>query len=186
MRFSDWSSDVCSSDLTMPGATSAAQGRKSERREARRACSQRNIMGSAFEESGKRHVAARDGEYLRIAPRGEDGEAVADHRHDETSDPEPEPDPDRGGQRSIDDGERTRRAGEQDRFGERAMHRHREAGQVLLHPTSAPPPKLKKERKKELAAKATDRQKTTWIRRRKPPQGIGSATGRARGAPNGS
>src|SRR3546814_1126742 len=78
-------------------------------------------MGSAFEDSGKRDVAARDGEDLRIAPRGEDGEAVADHRHDETSDPEPEPDPDRGGQRSIDDGERTRRAGEQDRFGERAM-----------------------------------------------------------------
>src|SRR3546814_7940382 len=60
----------------------------------------------------------------------------------------------------MDDGERTRRAGEQDRFGERAMHRHREAGQVLLHQTSAPPPKLKKERKKELAAKATDRPKT--------------------------
>src|SRR3546814_13962496 len=70
---------------TMPGATSAAQGRKSERREARRACSQRNIMGSAFEDSGKRDVAARDGEDLRIAPRGEDGEAVADHRHDERS-----------------------------------------------------------------------------------------------------
>src|SRR3546814_6102091 len=68
---------------TMPGATSAAQGRKSERREARRACSQRNIMGSAFEDSGKRDVAARDGEDLRIAPRGEDGEAVADHRSEE-------------------------------------------------------------------------------------------------------
>src|SRR3546814_2737721 len=68
---------------TMPGATSAAQGRKSERREARRACSQRNIMGSAFADSGKRDVAARDGEDLRIAPRGEEGEAVADHRHDE-------------------------------------------------------------------------------------------------------
>src|SRR3546814_1130865 len=50
------------------------------------------------------------------------------------------------------------------------MHRHREAGQVLLHQTSAPPPKLKKERKKELAAKATDRPKTIWISRRKPPE----------------
>src|SRR3546814_15419104 len=50
------------------------------------------------------------------------------------------------------------------------MHRHREAGQVLLHQTSAPPPKLKKERKQELAAKATDRPKTIWISRRKPPE----------------
>src|SRR3546814_16588381 len=46
---------------TMPGATRAAQGRKSERREARRACSQRDIMGSAFEDSVKRELAARDG-----------------------------------------------------------------------------------------------------------------------------
>src|SRR3546814_12352361 len=100
---------------TMPGATSAAQGRKSERREARRACSQRNIMGSAFEDSGKRDVAARDGEDLRIATRGEDGEAGADRRHDETRDPETEPDPESGGQRPTEDGERQRADGERDR-----------------------------------------------------------------------
>src|SRR3546814_15358071 len=104
---------------TMPGATSAAQGGKSERREARRACSQRNIMGSAFEDSGKRDVAARDGEDLRIAPRGEDGADVADHRHDATSDPEPEPDPDRDGQRLIYEGESTRGPGRPEREDDR-------------------------------------------------------------------
>src|SRR3546814_19391670 len=121
-------------------------------------------MGYGFEDSRKEDVAGRDGEVRGRLASDDDGEAGADHSHDETSDPEPEHEPDRGSQRSIDDGERTRRAGEQDRFGERAMHRHREAGQVLLHQTSAPPPKLKKERKKELAAKATDRPKTIWIK----------------------
>src|SRR5690606_5605132 len=33
----------------------------------------------------------------------------------------------------------------------------------------APPPKLKKLKKNELAAKAMDRPNTIWIRRRKPP-----------------
>src|SRR3546814_7825599 len=37
------------------------------------------------------------------------------------------------------------------------------------HAINAPPPKLKKLRKKELAAKAIDRPKMIWMRRRKPP-----------------
>src|SRR5690606_6459283 len=37
------------------------------------------------------------------------------------------------------------------------------------HATSAPPPKLKKERKKDEAAKAIDRPNTIWISRRNPP-----------------
>jgi hypothetical protein len=37
------------------------------------------------------------------------------------------------------------------------------------HAISAPPPKLKKLRKKLDAAKAIDRPKTIWMRRRKPP-----------------
>ena len=41
------------------------------------------------------------------------------------------------------------------------------------HQISAPPPKLKKLRKKELeAANAIDRPKTIWISRRKPPDGV--------------
>src|SRR3546814_14891929 len=117
---------------TMPGATSAAQGRKSERREARRACSQRNIMGSAFEDSGKRDVAARDGEDLRIAPRGEDGEAVADHRHDETSDPEPEPDPERGGQ--IGKAWRRERVGQYGSISVGAVSLNKKKRETHVHP----------------------------------------------------
>src|SRR5216684_6081654 len=43
------------------------------------------------------------------------------------------------------------------------------SGDPLLHQTSAPPPKEKNERKKELAANAIDRPNTIWISRRKPP-----------------
>jgi hypothetical protein len=38
------------------------------------------------------------------------------------------------------------------------------------HQTSAPPPNEKNDRKKLDAAKAMDRPKTIWIRRRKPPE----------------
>jgi hypothetical protein len=44
-----------------------------------------------------------------------------------------------------------------------------ERGAIVVHATRAPPPKLKKERKKLDAAKAIERPKTIWIRRRKPP-----------------
>src|SRR3546814_13820159 len=40
----------------------------------------------------------------------------------------------------------------------------------VIHATSAPPPKLKKLRKNEEAAKAIDRPKTIWISRRNPPE----------------
>src|SRR3546814_14676150 len=40
---------------------------------------------------------------------------------------------------------------------------------TALHQMTAPPPKLKKERKKELAAKAIERPNTIWISRRNPP-----------------
>src|SRR5690606_13113238 len=66
---------------------------------------------------------------------------------------------------------RARRPAQQDRFGERTMHRRLEAFdmRVVPHAISAPPPNEKNERKKELAAKAIDRPKTIWISRRKPP-----------------
>src|SRR5882724_9464781 len=44
-----------------------------------------------------------------------------------------------------------------------------ESGDHFLHQTSAPPPKEKNDRKKELAAKAIERPNTIWISRRKPP-----------------
>src|SRR3546814_13075781 len=40
---------------------------------------------------------------------------------------------------------------------------------AVRHQTSAPPPKLKKLRKNELAANAMVRPNTIWISRRKPP-----------------
>src|SRR3546814_14545908 len=52
------------------------------------------------------------------------------------------------------------------------MDRYLEPLDVLSgtdHEISAPPPKLKKDRKKLEAAKAIDKPKTIWIRRRKPP-----------------
>ena len=127
-------------------------------------------MGSAFEEGGKRDMTARYGQDLRIAPRGEDREAVADDRDDDAGDPQAEANADRGGERAVEDRKRAGRAGEHDRLGKGAMHRHREAGEILVHhATSAPPPKLKKFRKKEDAANATDSPKTIWISRRMPP-----------------
>src|SRR5690606_34337689 len=89
--------------------------------------------------------------------------------------PELQPEADRAGQRAVQDGDRARCAAEQDRLGQGAMHRDREAGDLgeLLerrpHHTKAPPPKLKNDRKKELAAKAMEMPKTIWISRRKPP-----------------
>src|ERR1700730_6329197 len=58
------------------------------------------------------------------------------------------------------------------------MQRHSEArhlarareGERRAHAISAPPAKLKKVRKKELAAKAIDSPKTIWINRRIPPE----------------
>src|SRR3546814_12532514 len=52
------------------------------------------------------------------------------------------------------------------------MDRYLEPLDVLSgtdHEISAPQPKLKKDRKKLEAAKAIDKPKTIWIRRRKPP-----------------
>src|SRR3546814_12076533 len=90
---------------------------------------------------------------------------------------------DGGSQRPVDDCKATRRAAEQQRRAERAVDRHFEAVDMLAatdHAISAPPPKLKKDRKKLGAAKAIDRQNTIWIRRRNPPAEIGRASCRER------
>src|SRR5690606_32380887 len=71
----------------------------------------------------------------------------------------------------VDDREAARRPGEQDRLAEAGVDRRLEALDVPAgaHPTSAPPPKLKKLRKKDEAANAIERPKTIWISRRNPP-----------------
>src|SRR3546814_4835313 len=77
-----------------------------------------------------------------------------------------------GGQRAIDDRDTARRTAEQDWAPERTMDRCLEPFEMLAtaaHAMSAPPPKLKKERKKLEAAKAIDKPTTIWMRRRKTP-----------------
>src|SRR3546814_5459655 len=76
--------------------------------------------------------------------------------------------------RSVEDGERTRCAAEQDRLGQGAMDGREESADrrvriEVRHQTSAPPPNEKNDRKKELAANAIDRPNTIWMRLRAPP-----------------
>src|SRR3546814_5257345 len=71
--------------------------------------------------------------------------------------------------RSVEDGERTRCAAEQDRLGQGAMDGREESADrrvriEVRHQTSAPPPNEKNDRKKELAANAIDRPNTIWMR----------------------
>ena len=113
-------------------------------------------------------VAEQHRREMRVAPGGEDGEAVPRRPQDDAGDPLLEPEPDRGGDRAVDDRESTRGAAEQDRRPERAVDRHLKPGDVLgagvvdgpAHAISAPPPKLKKLRKKLDAANAIDRPNT--------------------------
>src|SRR3546814_14746359 len=97
---------------------------------------------------------------------------MADRPEREAGDPEPEAQSDGAGEHSVDDGKAARRTAEQDGLTERAVDRRVIARDVVrtVHHTSAPPPKLKKLRKKELAAKAIDRPNTIWISRRNPPE----------------
>ena len=116
-------------------------------------------------------MTAHDVDELRVALCGPDGREMSDRPHRETDEPEAQAKADGGRQRSVGDGDRARRAAEQDRFGQRAMHWRMESrdGLARLHQRSAPPPKEKNDRKKLDAAKAIERPKTIWIRRRNPP-----------------
>src|SRR3546814_4878009 len=94
----------------------------------------------------------------------------------ETGQPLLKPEADCGGDRAVDDGDPARCAAEQDRRPEAPVDGSLEAFEMLSgaerdrsHAISAPPPKLKKLRKKLDAANAIDRPNTIWIRRRKPP-----------------
>src|SRR3546814_1931885 len=71
--------------------------------------------------------------------------------------------------RPVDDRDCTRGAPEQNRLGKRPVQRSLEPldmGACPDHEISAPPPKLKKLRKNEEAAKAIDSPKMIWMRRR--------------------
>src|SRR5216683_1192681 len=155
----------------MPSSTKAAQGRKSTRSDTDRRYSPRFIMGmsSNGEMAGDTQMAAHHVDEQRIALGSPDGGGLTENPEQETGEPQPQAETERRRQGAVENRDRARRAAEQDVFGERAMNGCCKSGD-LLHQTSAPPPKEKNERKKELAAKAIDRPNTIWISRRKPPE----------------
>ena len=80
---------------------------------------------------GVAQVAAHDVDELRVPLRGPDSREMADQPERETDDPEPQAEPDRRRERSVGDGDGARGSGQQDRLGQRAMHRREEAGDVV-------------------------------------------------------
>src|SRR5216684_6632237 len=155
----------------MPSSTKAAQGRKSTRSDTDRRYSPRFIMGmsSNGEMAGDTQMAAHHVDEQRIALGSPDGGGLTENPEQETGEPQPQAETERRRQGAIEDRDRARRAAEQDVLGERAMNGCCKSGD-FLHQTSAPPPKEKNDRKKELAAKAIERPNTIWISRRKPPE----------------
>src|SRR6266849_696543 len=129
------------------------------------------------------HVPAHHLDEQGVALRGPHGGHVAERPQQEPGDPQPKPEPDSGRHGAVEDRDRTRCSGEQDRLRERPMHRSFETRNWLLadnlcHQISAPPPNEKKDRKKDEAAKAIDSPNTIWIRRRKPPPASPKASDR--------
>lgn len=116
-------------------------------------------------------VPGEDLHELRIDARAPDGQRVTDDPEHDTGNPELQAQPDGGGQRAVGNRHRARRTAHEDRFGERAMQRHLEAGREAVRAahTTAPPEKLKNDRKKEDAANAMLNPKTIWMSLRKPP-----------------
>src|SRR2546427_12714947 len=90
---------------------------------------------------------------------------MADDPEHDTGNPQLQAQPDSGGQGAVGDRHGARCAAQQDRLGERAMQRHLEPGRegVRGTHTTAPPEKLKNDRKNEDAAKAMLKPNTIWI-----------------------
>src|SRR5579871_430780 len=93
---------------------------------------------------------------------------MADDPEHEPGEPKPQPECQHGGERADQDGGGPGRPTEQNGLGKRAVEHKLET--IWPHQISAPPPNEKNERKKELAAKAIDRPKTTWTIMRNPPE----------------
>src|SRR3982750_3232143 len=92
-----------------------------------------------------------------IAAGSEHRERMAERPQQQAGDPQLKAEPERSGDRSVEDCKRAGSAAEKDRLDQSAVDRRLEAREVLRpagHEIRAPPPKLKKERKKEEAAKA--------------------------------
>jgi hypothetical protein len=112
--------------------------------------------------AGVAEVPAHHIDEGRVALGGPDRCEMRDEPNREADDPETQAQAYRRGERAVDDRHRPRRAAEQDRLGQGAVHRRIESRDrvCLIHQTSAPPPNWKKVRKKLDAAKAIDRPKT--------------------------
>src|SRR3546814_9128482 len=123
-------------------------------------------------------MAEQHGHEVRVAPGSEHSNAVADRPDRNADQPLLQAQADRGGDRAIDDRNAARRTTEQDRLSQAGVDRRLEASNMTVvdvaHATSAPPPKLKKDRKKLEAANAIDRPKMIWMSLRNPPE-IGRA-----------
>src|SRR5262249_47166233 len=105
------------------------------------------------------HVAPHHFDEQRVALGGPDRGHVAKRPQPKPGDPEPKPQPDGGRHRAVEDRDRARRSGKQDRFSERPVNWrfkpcYRFLPDSLCHQISAPPPNEKKDRKNEEAAKA--------------------------------
>src|SRR3546814_10716922 len=96
---------------------------------------------------------------------------MADDPEHGTGNPELQAQPHSGSQRAVGNRHGARRTAQQDRLGERAVQRHLEPGREGIRGahTTAPPEKLKNDRKKLEAANAMVRPNTIWISLRKPP-----------------
>src|SRR5215831_1221717 len=106
----------------------------------------------------------------RIALGGPDRGGLTENCEQQTGEPQAQAETKRRRQGAVENCDRARRAAEQDVLGERPVDRYCKSNDFLVHQTSAPPPKEKNERKKELAANAIERPNTIWISRRKPPE----------------
>src|SRR5690606_24432054 len=98
---------------------------------------------------------------------------MSDQPHHQAGNPQLQSQAHGSGQGAVGNGHGTRGTTQQDRLGQGPVQRHLETGGKLdrcAHATTAPPEKLKKDRKNEDAANAIDRPNTICTRRRKPPE----------------
>src|SRR3546814_3489542 len=137
MRISDWSSDVCSSDLVL----------------LLRYSLRLNIVVSDREVAGNAQMPAHDIDELRIALRGPYGRKMTGRPDCKSDQPKTQAETEGGRESAIEDRNRTRRAAEQDMFGQGAVHRHRTTRNLCslvgrhCPQTSAPTTAAQKERK---------------------------------------
>mmetsp|Transcript_42340 Transcript_42340/g.99569 ORF Transcript_42340/g.99569 Transcript_42340/m.99569 type:complete len:365 (-) Transcript_42340:494-1588(-) len=166
---------------TTPGAISPAQGSQSASKAGRWRYSARFSMRYLplplhVQQRPVLDMAREDLHEPRIDTRAPDRQRMAGDPEHQARNPQLQAQAHGRGQGAIGNRHRARRAAQQDRLGQRAVQWHFEPRSEPLHAivgrahTTAPPEKLKNDRKNEDAANAIDRPKTIWISLRKPPE----------------